>query len=98
MTVTYDRSDPHALLTAEGIADALVSNFPTKVRADVDKADAKQGHVDVDLTEFIGDVRGTALDDFTATYLRYINEHGVPVRHLVLTGPAEVDGAALDPA
>jgi DNA polymerase III sliding clamp (beta) subunit (PCNA family) len=92
MTTTYDRSDALALLAAEGIADALVSGFPQKVRADVDKADARQGHVDVDLTEFIGDARGTALDDFTANYLRYINGHGVPVKRLVLTGPEEVDG------
>jgi len=93
MTTTYDRSDPNALLAAEGIADALVSGFPQKVRAEVDKADAKQGHVVVDLTEFIGDARGTALDDFSANYLRYVNGNGVPVKRLVLTGPEEVDGA-----
>ncbi len=93
MTTTFDRSDPHALLDADGITDVLIDGFPQTVRVDVDKADAKQGHIDVDLTEYIGDVRSEVLDEFTANYLRYVNKHGVAVKRLVLTGPERVDGA-----
>lgn len=39
-----------------------------------------------------------AAEDFTATYERYVNSNGVPVRRLVLTGPEEVDNAALQAA
>ena len=41
---------------------------------------------------------GTAADDFTATYERYVNQHGVAVRRLILVGPEEVDAAALSRA
>jgi hypothetical protein len=92
MTVT-SQPDLLAAHDAERTVDDLFRDLPQTVRVDVDKADAKQGHVDVDLGEYIGDIRSEALDEFTAHYHRYVNGNGVPVRRLVLTGPERVDGA-----
>lgn len=39
-----------------------------------------------------------AAEDFDAHYHRYVNGNGVPVRRLVLTGPEEVDNAAVQAA
>jgi hypothetical protein len=41
---------------------------------------------------------GHAAHDYAVTYDRYVNKHGVPVRRLVLTGPEEVDNAAVQAA
>lgn len=41
---------------------------------------------------------GAKAHDYTATYERYVNSNGVPVRRLVLTGPEEVDNAAVQTA
>lgn len=98
MTTTFDRSDPHALIAAENLVGDLIQSLPQTVTVEVDKADAKRGSLQVDLSDYIGDIRQEALDDFTATYARYTNKNGVPVRQLVLTGPEEVDNAAVQAA
>jgi hypothetical protein len=95
---TLDRSDPHALAHAESFVDDLLRDMPETVTVVVDKADAKRGNVTVDLSDYVGDIHNEALDDFAATYDRYINKAGVPVRRLVLTGPEEVDNAAVQAA
>lgn len=95
MTTTFDQSDPNALLDAECLVDDLTRDLPQTVTVTVDKADAKHGSVQVDLSDYVGDIRHEALDEFTAHYERYINKNDVPVRRLVLTGPEEVDAAAL---
>lgn len=41
---------------------------------------------------------GAKAHDFNATYQRYINTAGVPVKRLILTGDEEVDNAALQAA
>lgn len=98
MTTTLDQSDPHALIAAENLVGDLIQSLPQTVTVEVDKADAKQGHVKVDLSDYIGDIRHEALDDFTVNYLRYVNGNGVPVKRLVLTGPETVDNAAVQAA
>lgn len=41
---------------------------------------------------------GKAADGFVAEWHRYVNDNGVPVRFLSLTGPEEVDPTAVKAA
>src|SRR5258705_11021812 len=95
---TLDQPDLLATHAAEKFVDGMFADLPQTVTVEVDKADAKHGSVAVDLSDYMGDIRNEALDDFTAHYHRYVNQAGVPVRQLVLTGPAEVDNAAVQAA